>query len=141
MLLGTITYKAYVYDVENDVSIEETNYRRYTFRDIQYLENRIKTLEYYTQLSLLESETASMEIRDASGLSRFKNGFIVDNFASLATADTLHPDYRVSTDFEEGQLRPSHYTTQVPLQFSTASQNVQQTDEVITLPYTSTVFN
>ena len=80
-----------------------------------------------------------MEIRDASGLSRFKNGFIVDNFASLATADTLHPDYRVSTDFEEGQLRPSHYTTQVPLQFSTASQNVQQTDEVITLPYTSTV--
>ena len=60
------------------------------------LEDRIKTLEYYTQLSLLESETASMEIRDASGLSRFKNGFIVDNFASLATADTLHPDYRVS---------------------------------------------
>ena len=42
-----------------------------------------------------------MEIRDSSGLSRFKNGFIVDNFASLSTADTLHPDYRVSTDFEE----------------------------------------
>ena len=139
MLLGTITYNAYVYDVENDVSIEETNYKRYTFRDIQYLEDRIKTLEYYTQLSLLESETANMEIRDTSGLSRFKNGFIVDNFASLATADTLHPDYRVSTDFERGQMRPSHYTTQVPLAYSTASQNVQQTDEIITLPYTSTV--
>ena len=34
-----------------------------------------------------------MEIRDSSGLNRFKNGFIVDNFASLSTADTLHPDY------------------------------------------------
>ena len=139
MLLATISYVPYVFDVEKDITIEETNFKRYTFRDIQVLEDRIKTLEYYTQLSLLESDTANMEIRDASGLSRFKNGFIVDNFASLSTADTLHPDYRVSTDFERGQMRPAHYTTQVPLQFSTSSENVQQTDEIITLPYTSTV--
>ena len=104
MLLATITYFPYVFDVERDVTIKETNYRRYTFRDIQYLEDRIKTLEYYTQLSLLESDTANMQVRDVSGLDRFKNGFIVDNFASLSTADTLHPDYRVSTDFERGQL-------------------------------------
>ena len=56
-----------------------------------------------------------------------------------ATADTLHPDYRVSTDFEQGYVRPAHYTTQVPLTYSTASQNVTQTDELITLPYTSSV--
>jgi hypothetical protein len=79
-----------------------------------------------------------MEIRDTTGLSRFKNGFIVDNFASLATADTLHPDYRVSTDFERGQMRPAHYTTQVPLQYSTSSTNVvQNDDDIITLPYAS----
>ena len=139
MLLATVAYSPYVFDVDNDIVITETNYKRYTFRDIQYLEDRIKTLEYYTQLSLLESDTANMEIRDTSGLSRFKNGFIVDNFASLSTADTLHPDYRVSTDFERGQLRPAHYTTQVPLQYSTTSQNVQQTDDIVTLPYSSTV--
>ena len=139
MLLATINYEPYVFNVEEDISIRETNYKRYTFRDIQYLEDRIKTLEYYTQLSLLESETASMEIRDTSGLSRFKNGFVVDNFASLATSDTLHPDYRVSLDFEEGQLRPAHYTTQVPLTFSTASTNVQTTGDLVTLPYQSTV--
>ena len=92
MLLATITYNPYVFDVEEDVSIVETNFRRYTFRDIQKLDERIKNLEYYTQLSLLESETANMSIRDTSGLDRFKNGFIVDNFASLATSDTLHPD-------------------------------------------------
>ena len=139
MLLATISYVPYVFDVDNDITIEETNFKRYTFRDIQVLEDRIKTLEYYTQLSLLESDTANMEIRDTSGLSRFKNGFIVDNFASLSTADTLHPDYRVSTDFERGQMRPAHYTTQVPLQYSTSSTNVQQTDDIITLPYTSSV--
>jgi len=139
MLLATINYNPYVFDVDKDVSIRETNFKRYTFRDIQQLEDRIKTLEYYTQLSLLESETASMEIRDTSGLSRFKNGFVVDNFASLSTSDTLHRDYRVSLDFDEGQCRPSHYTTQVPLTFSTASTNVQQTGDLVTLPYTSTV--
>ena len=139
MLLATLRYEPYVFDVEEDISIEETNFKRFTFRDIQVLENRIKNLEYYTQLSLLEGETAGMEIRDASGLSRYKNGFIVDNFASLATADTLHPDYRVSTDFEEGQMRPSHYTTQVPLTYGTSSANVQQTDDIITLPYTDAV--
>ena len=139
MLLATVNYTPYVFDVDKDVSIRETNFKRYTFRDIQQLEDRIKTLEYYTQLSLLESETASMEIRDTSGLSRFKNGFVVDNFASLSTSDTLHQDYRVSLDFDEGQCRPSHYTTQVPLTFSTASTNVQQTGDLVTLPYTSTV--
>ena len=140
MLLATVSYAPYVFNVDDDITIEETNYRRYTFRDIQQLEDRIKTLEFYTQLSLLEGETANMEIRDSSGLNRFKNGFIVDNFGSLATADTLHPDYRVSTDFERGQMRPAHYTTQVPLQYSTASQNVQQNDEdIITLPYSSVV--
>ena len=139
MLLATVSYAPYVFDVDKDVTIVETNFKRYTFRDIQVLEDRIKTLEYYTQLSLLESDTANMQIRDASGLDRFKNGFIVDNFASLSTADTLHPDYRVSTDFERGQMRPAHYTTQVPLQYSTSSTNVQQTDEIITLPYASTV--
>ncbi len=140
MLLATLTYVPYIFDVAKDVTIEETNFKRYTFRDIQVLEDRIKTLEFYTQLSLLESDTANMEIRDTNGLNRFKNGFIVDNFASLATADTLHPDYRVSTDFERGQMRPAHYTTQVPLQYSTASTNVRQNDEdIITLPYTSTL--
>ena len=139
MLLATLRYEPYVFDVEADVSIVETNFKRYTFRDIQVLEDRIKTLEYYTQLSLLEGETAGMEIRDASGLSRYKNGFIVDNFASLATADTLHPDFRVSVDFEEGQMRPAHYTTQVPLAYGTSSANVQETNDIITLPYSDAV--
>ena len=141
MLLATVTYVPYVFNVDEDITIEETNFKRYTFRDIQVLEDRIKTLEFYTQLSLLEGETANMEIRDTSGLNRFKNGFIVDNFSSLATADTLHPDYRVSTDFERGQMRPAHYTTQVPLQYGTASTNVKQNidEDIITLPYTSTV--
>ena len=36
-------------------------------------------------------------------------------------------------------MRPAHYTTQIPLTYGTSSVNVQQTDEIITLPYTDTV--
>ena len=139
MLLATLEIKPYVFDVDDDVTITQTNYKRYTFRDIQTLEMRIKTLEYYTQLSLLEAETATFAVRDSNGMDRFKNGFIVDNFASLATSDTFHPDYRVSVDFEEGHLRPSHYTTNLPLIVSSTSQNVQQTGDLVTLPYSDVV--
>ena len=139
MLLATMTILPYVFNVDEDITIQQTNYKRYTFRDIQSLEARIKTLEYYTQLSLLEAETATFAVRDSNGMDRFKNGFIVDNFASLATSDTFHPDYRVSIDFEEGHVRPSHYTTNLPLIVSSTSSNIRQTGDLVTLPYTDIV--
>ena len=73
MLLATLEIKPYVFNVDEDVTITQTNYKRYTFRDIQTLEMRIKTLEYYTQLSLLEAETATFAVRDSNGMDRFKN--------------------------------------------------------------------
>jgi hypothetical protein len=51
--------------------------------DIKQLENRIKNLEYYTTLSLLETNTANLFVPDADGLNRFKSGFFVDNFSSF----------------------------------------------------------
>ena len=50
--------------------------------DIKNLENRIKNLEYYTALTLLETNTANLFVSDADGLNRFKSGFFVDNFDS-----------------------------------------------------------
>ena len=56
--------------------------------DIKKLENRIKNLEYYTSLSLLETNTANLFVPDSNGLNRFKSGFFVDNFTSLLTQET-----------------------------------------------------
>ena len=44
LLTATVSYVSYVFNVDEDVTIEETNFKRYTFRDIQVLEDRIKTL-------------------------------------------------------------------------------------------------
>ena len=51
------------------------------------LEDRIKSLEYYTTLSLLEKETANLFIPDTEGLNRFKSGFFVDNFSGFQTQE------------------------------------------------------
>jgi len=76
-------------------------------RDIGRIEKRVENIEYYTQLSLLESEAQNMQIQDADGFDRFKNGIIVDNFTGHGIADVTDDDYSVSMDMGQGELRPA----------------------------------
>ena len=66
----------------SDISIRYVDNRRYTMKDIGKLEKRIKNLEYYTQLSLLEKQAKDSSIVDSSSVEKFKNGFAVDSFTS-----------------------------------------------------------
>ena len=75
-----MTLPAYLCNI-NDVQTETKEHRRYRMIDIAKLEDRIKNLEYYTALSLLEVDTSSLLIQDANGLNRFKSGFFVDDFS------------------------------------------------------------
>ena len=122
MKVGQITMPAYVRDLEG-VTFERSTNRRYTMRDIGKLENRIENVEYYTQLSLLESDTANLFIPDGSGNNRLKNGFLVDNFTSHAIGEPRHPNYKCSIDSAYGELRPQHYTTNVSLKYKTEPTN------------------
>ena len=113
MEVATIYLPPYLFDVR-DARVTFPSYRRYTMEDIGKLEDRIKNLEYYTQLSLLELETSTLSIKDeVTGLDRFKSGFFVDNFKSHAAHDIK--GFKASIDLEEGLCRPSHYTSGVDL--------------------------
>ena len=79
MHLFTISLPPYVLSTE-DVTFDTINNRRYTIRDIGEIDKKIDRVEYYTQLSLLETAAQALQIQDANGFDRFKNGFIVDNF-------------------------------------------------------------
>jgi len=137
MLLSTIRMRPYGFDPEKDVVLTNEDHRRYTMRDIGSLDRRLSTVEYYTSLSLLEADTANTKILDASGKDRLKNGFIVDDFASHDRSDTSNFDYRASLDYAQGHCRAVHYTTNVALEYNaSASQNIQQTGPLLTLPYT-----
>jgi len=132
-----------------DVKVQTIDNRRYTMRDIGKLEQRIKNIEYYTQLSLLEQQAINTQIQDATtGLDRFKNGIVVDSFKGHNVGDTLSAEYRAAMDMSEGELRPTHFTDQVKL-IESASVNTdslrsaegyQKTGDLITLPYTTSAF-
>ena len=146
MLLYDLFLPAYTFRPE-DVVIKKVDNRRYTMRDIGRLENRIESIEYYTQLSLLESEAQNMQIQDADGFDRFKNGIIVDNFTGHGIGDVSDDDYSVSMDMAQGELRPAYHMDnsalkEVSSDLTTAitddartSQGYQKTGDLITLPY------
>ena len=142
MLLYKIDLKPYTFSTgAPDVSIEVVDNKRYTMRDIGKLEKRIDNLEYYTTLSMLETETQNSKITDENGLDRFKNGFIVDGFSGHGVGDSSSSEYRCSVDLEKTELRPFFRMENVNLleKNSTDGQrvadNYRATGALITLPY------
>jgi hypothetical protein len=144
MKLGDLFIPAYTYS-PNTVSIRREKNQRFTMEDIGKLQNRISNLEYYTHLSLLESDAESFEIQDSNGLNRFKSGFVVDAFQGHRLGDVTHPDYSISIDQEYNELRPSATFKNVKLEEFAATDsartnnNYQKTGDLFTLPYTEII--
>ena len=146
MTLFVLEQKPYVFDVKKDVDVTVVDNRRYTMKDIGKIESRVKNLEYYTTLSLLETDTSLFQVKDNLGFDRFKNGFVVDNFTGHRVGNPLDSDYKVSMDFTAGVLRPQFEQRSYRLKeicTSTAqrtSNSYALTGNVATLTYTSNVF-
>ena len=145
MHLYTLYIPAYTLTTD-DIDIKTVDNKRYTMRDIGRLEKRIETVEYYTQLSLLETQTQQLQIQDADGFDRFKNGFIVDNFTGHGIGDVGNLDYRIAMDMASGEARPICHTDSVQLieadddgtailSTDRTDNNYQKTGDLITLPY------
>ena len=79
-------------------------------RDIGNLEQRLNNLEYYTALTLLDLDIKGTDFIDANGLSRFKSGFITDPFTGHEVGDVTNPDYEISIDDTNRELRPNVVT-------------------------------
>ena len=136
--MATIEVPPYTFNPKN-VKIKKIDNRRYTMRDIGALEKRLDNLEYYTSLSLLEQKASGLAIPDAdTGLDRFKNGFIVDNFAGHMTGNVTDTDYKASIDMSLNELRPSFTMDNIKLieKNDRDTGNYQVTGDLITLPYT-----
>ena len=146
--IATISHAPYLCNIDQDVSVTSLEYIRYTMGDIRRLEQRISNLEYYTALSLLETNTQNFFVSDANGLNRFKSGFFVDNFENFLSQDERF--IKNSIDTKNKELRPSHYTTSVDLMFGpvvnvdatqdpTTAQiegvNVRRNNGIVTLDY------
>ena len=157
--VAKIELPAYLRSIDQ-VKMIRTKHKRFTMSDIGRLEKRLESVEYYTRLSLLETDTANLQITDANGLNRFKSGFFVDNFKKHASHQIDHPDFSASTDAKRGYLRPGHYTTCLDLIVGSRSfigigttanpdldinflddidgDNIKKTGRLLTLDYTET---
>ena len=148
MLLYDLFLPAFTFNT-SDIKIKRVDNRRYTMRDIGRLEQRLENVEFYTQLSLLEAEAQNMQIQDADGFDRFKNGIIVDNFTGHGIGDVADNDYSISMDMAQGELRPAFHQDNIGLSeiqsdlettitdAARATAGYQKTGDLITLPYTS----
>lgn len=116
--------------------------RRYTMSDINRIEKRINRLEYYTALSLMEQESQNMNIVDANGNTRFKNGIFINVFTTHALSDVADPSFKCAIDPILKRVGPAYKETRADLVFnSTTSSGVTRSGDLLTLPFTKTVFS
>jgi len=124
-------------------SIKNISQKRFTMKEIGGLESRIKNLEYYASLNLLETYAKDQTIVNSTGVDRFKNGILVDPFTGHNVGSVLDPDYKISIDPERKLARPFFVMENIRTQiFDNVSASatyqgteLRQTGETITLPY------
>ena len=115
------------------VSITRADNRRYTMRDVGAIDKRLKNLEYYTSLNLLEKSATDLIITDsATGLDKFKNGILVDNFENLMIADVKETAYSAAIDPTFKEIHPRFRAYPLPLKISSTT-NVTDFGKVATL--------
>jgi hypothetical protein len=135
-LPGRVANKAGKYGQGVNVSMSDN--RRYTMKDVSGIDKRLKNIEYYTSLSLLEKNAADMIVTDAStGLNRFKNGILVDSFDNLMVADIHTTPFSAAIDPTYSEIHPRFraYPLALKVQDSTNTNNYE---DVVTLDRDST---
>jgi len=141
MSIATMALAPYTKKIKTDIAMSIIDNKRYTMRDIGVLEQRIGRLEYYQTLSLLEKAAKELQILDANGNNRFKNGLLVDQFSGHSVSDVTNPDFYAGVNMGEEFMtcpvltrhfltRPNHATR----------TNVAIGDRLATLTYSSVPF-
>ena len=102
---------------------------RFTMRDIGVVRDRVQRLEYYTSLTLLEKEAKDLNIKDSSGLDRFKNGFLVDGFTGHGVGNVYDEDYKIAVDPAKREGRPPFKLDNIEMFYNAAnSSNIVRTN-------------
>ena len=102
---------------DSDLSKERIPAKRFTMADIGKLESRIDNLEETTALNLLEVETETLAVLDASNNNRLKAGFFVDNFVDQSRSFVQDENYQAGIDLVEKVVRPWQAQNNINLKY------------------------
>lgn len=123
------------------VQLDSHQNKVYTMKAISSLDTRISELEYYTAFNLLETKTNALALTNANtGLSVFKNGIFVDQFTDFSLLETTNPEFRASIDPVETSINPLLEQFKIPMIYSSSSNNISKTGDLVTKAYTTTPF-
>lgn len=114
---------------------------RYRMEDIKRIINRVERLEEFATLTAAESAITSYDVIDAeTGLSRFKTGYLVENFSQpLSIARTTSKDFAVSFVGKTMQAGQEKLMCELELDEAASSGYVNK-NGYITLEYTEEIF-
>jgi hypothetical protein len=124
------------------VKLSLENNRRYTMKDLRAVDSRVRNLEYYSTLNLLEAQVNNKQLfSDTTSADRYKNGLFVDSMSSHTNSNLKNKYYRAAIDVNEGVLRPTFTRSDIALQHTPfASDGVVSTGNLILLDHTEKEF-
>lgn len=120
-----------------DLTYNMLDNKRYTMRDISKIDRKIDHLAEVTSLTLLEMDTANIDVLDSDNRNRTKTGFMADNFENHFYSDIYHPAYSAAIDPRNKKLTSKQVTNQIGLYYdSNASTNtIMMGDNIYTQYY------
>jgi len=135
--LHHVTLPPYTSNLDTVIQIAEKN-QRYTMADIHKLADRISNVEYFSTLNAVENSLLQYEVIDAAtGLNRFKTGYLVDNFENPTTiCDYYNAQNTVS--FTERNMSSAVDPHDTELALLTPSSGYKIIDGKVMLDYTET---
>ena len=114
------------------IIVKATQLKRYTMQDIRAIDDRVTNLEYYSSLNFLEKFTSDAVIpgRTDPTTNRFKNGFIVDNFASFTTGNPLDTEFKAGFDAARDLLVSKFENYSIKMRFKSGT-NITRSNDLI----------
>lgn len=137
--IGELNIAAYTKTID-DIKVTSVKNKVYTMLDVAKLENRLFNLEQYTLLSQTESSLVNYDVIDAAtGKSRYKSGYLVENFDDPNIISDVYSENFLAS-YSGDMLYPRSEQIDVEMKYSTdLSTNCTNTGGLITLPYTTVV--
>tara|TARA_Y100001933_G_scaffold248279_1_gene281986 strand:+ start:381 stop:4424 length:4044 start_codon:yes stop_codon:yes gene_type:complete len=128
---------------DSDIVMKKIEHKRFTMKDIGFLERRLDKLEEFASLSALEVDTKHFQVLDSAGNDRTKSGFVVDNFVDHTFSDLSGGvlEYRAALDPVNNLIRPTFTENNIRLLYdSAASTNAIRKGDNVYIAYDETPY-
>ena len=120
------------------VRLNDKQRKRITQAELNGMRERLRSLEYYTTLTVLEKDTSDLVIRSEidPSLNRFKHGIYVDNFENLSIGNFRDSEFKASIDPARKLLQPTFRSYDVKMDRDGGSGGSEYGDLIALSPVT-----